>query len=676
MRRVAAFFLAALTLLAPASCSTAAPAESSRSVRIADVSRIYKKTELPAPDGIAAVTDLLYSSRSGRVYIIGTDSSGGVKCCLTDSTFAMYDYAELGISCTAGEESAVYALSGDRLYAAVLHVEHGGMQLTEDTDYDEYMRSAEYTYTLSVFDSSCKPLYTADIELGDDCRGLTGLQCTEDGRLLLCTGEDYLLIDGQGSLGYTSYYTDMAGFYGTRSDGSSDKLIDFANSGLSGLRCITPIAGGDFVCMDGRTLCRLSERDEAEFADIQELTLAVAGRTDSIQGSIADFNAQSTRYRVTVKNYSESFDYSIEGLDSALRELETDIITGDIPDMVWLPANETDKLSAKGAFANLYGFMDSDPAFPRDAFLPNYLEAAEVGGHLYSIAPMFWVETIAAKSKYVSAPDWTFDEFAEVYASLPEGMELFESANNRVAVLSFLTADGADFVDYASHTCSFDSPDFTALLEFAAQFPSPEEYDWEQRSCRRDTALLSLMYISSFRDINKQKQCTFGDDITFAGFPSESGGSVLLMTEQFAVMAGSDNKAGAWEFIRSLLRDENFTGNIDGIPVTESGFELAMSEALEKPYYLDGGQKVYMEENGSDTYSNETVKVTPMTEADRARYERFIRGITRSASAAYDSQIDGIVSEETAAYFAGETTAARCAEIIQNRVSILLSEQL
>ena len=282
--------------------------------------------------------------------------------------------------------------------------------------------------------------------------------------------------------------------------------------------------------------------------ETRELTLAVAGNIDSIMPKIDELNAEG-RYSITVKNYLDTYrdqnaisaaergqkvyEYTIEGFESAARDLEIDIVSGRIPDIVCLDTKETEKLASKGAFADLYEFMDHDAQFQRTSFLQNYLQAAETDGHLYSIAQKFTIKTMAAKTKYIDTENWTFDEFRNAYENRPEGMELFESGNNRNGVFGMLSNSGADFIDLTTQTCSFDSDGFREMLEFCSQFPSVDEYDFENKSCRRDTALLSDMYISSFRDFNVQKQCVFGEDITFVGTPTESGsGSAMLLTNQ------------------------------------------------------------------------------------------------------------------------------------------------
>lgn len=704
MKKRILFFLSMLMLFVVVSCSSNEDPVSSvtthSEIQLIDNSRIYKKSELPYPEGINIMTDLLYNEATDSVYIFGADADGKIICCITDSSFSMYKKAELDMRYSM-DTSLIYAVSSDRIYAVLTNIDHGDDVMTDDTDYDEYMSNAVYTYRLNAYDADCNLISSANIGITDGSltdshfRTVTGLKCAKESRLILGAGEAYLLIDTDGNVidevdpenvseliessgEYLSYYVDNGAFYGVKTDNMTEKLIDFANSGLSGISMITPIAGGDFVCCEGNGIYRLSERDEAEFAGIQEITLSVAGKTDRIQDRIAEFNSQSNLYRVTIKNYLDGYEYSIKGLESAAHDLEMDIIAGKIPDMVWLDTNEIEKLSPKGAFADLYGFIDNDRKLSRDAFLSNYLEAAETNGHLYSVSNTFMIKTIAVKSKFVSDPNWTFDEFKAVYDSHSHEMELFEMGNNRNAVLSMLANSGSDFVDRRTHSCSFDSDDFINILEFSAQFPSLDEYDFEGGSCRSETALMSVLYIGSFRDINVQKQCVFGDDITFAGFPSESGnGSVMLLSDQFAIMEDSDNKEGAWEVIRSFLSDDNFRQYADGIPVTESGLGIVMNEALERPYYIDGltGKKTYMNETGVDSYTNLIIKnISPMTETEQKMYERFVRSITK-ASSFHDSQISSMLDEEAARFFAGECSAQQCADIIQGRVSIMLSEQ-
>ena len=697
MKKIMSFLTALISLCSMVSCNSDKPAENNPSiinkgkVQIVDISKPYKKTEMPLPDKLQGISSIFYSEKSGNLHIIGNDSEGKIKVCITDSDFSMYSYADLKLKIDySKDENIAFAVSENNIFAVISSAEQA-----------EENEEISYTYRLKIYDNSGNELSLSDFVIDDsllsDClyKGIRGLSYAGENRLILDIDGTFLLVDTEGNVieklteetadnymesanGYIRHYVENSGYYGIKSDKTTEKLIDFTDSGLSGISAISPIANGEFACLSEGKLYKLSERDIAEYSQMQTITLAAASKIDEIQPMIADFNAESNLYQIDLKNYLDSYEYSAEGVENAVNDLEMDIISGKIPDMVYLDTNEIEKLSSKGAFADLYEFMDSDSKYSRDAFLPNYLEAAETNGHIYSIAPTFMIKTIAAKTKHTDIQNWTFEEFKNVYNSKSADMTLFESANNRIAVFGFLSDDCNDFVDYSSHTCSFDSQDFINILEFSAEFPSVEEYSWETTSCRNDTALISTLYIKSFRDINAQEQAIFGDDISFVGFPSESGnGSVMTLSNQFAIMENSPAKDGAWSFIRTFFSDDRYYGNISGIPVTEKGLEIAMEEALEPPYYIDGesNKKVPMKETGYNFTNGSETKITPMTETEQAKYEAFVRSITKAVSGHYDDKINGIVSEEVSRYFAGACSAEECADMIQNRVSIMLSEQ-
>ncbi|MBQ4533606.1 MAG: hypothetical protein IJA18_00230, partial [Ruminococcus sp.] len=66
--------------------------------------------------------------------------------------------------------------------------------------------------------------------------------------------------------------------------------------------------------------------------------------------------------------------------------------------------------------------------------------------------------------------------------------------------------------------------------------------------------------------------------------------------------------------------------------------------------------------------------IIPMTPADKERYLEFVRSIKSVTSSVSNSMISSIISEETDIYFAGEYTSSQTADMIQNRISIMLSE--
>lgn len=722
IRKSAACILAMLTAV---SCSSAKSSGSDKKnensvkkISVSDSGDIYKKSALPMPDSISAVTDIHFDEESGNIFITGTDSSGAVNCFITDNNFSMYRPVELHIESSGTDNAILIDICGDKIYAVTCTPNESG-----------------YFCRLSIRGTDGSIVSDSEIDTGGTA--ISSLVCNENG-IFIGTGEMCMAVDdsgnvlqssengissvigfsdgriagafsGKGSViireldavsleisgsetelpenvsgafitgntDYSAFIINNSTVFGMKSADSIERKIDLVSSGLSGIKMICPLSDGDFIAADSSGLIRLSVRDIAEISDISEITVAVTRDSDSISSAISEFNANSTRFRIKLEDYSEGTEYSIQGNEIAFDNLHMDIISGKNPDMVYLDPNETALLTGMGAFTDLYEFMDNDTTFTRDAFLSNYLEACETDGKFYSIEPTFMIQTIGAKKKYVGASDWSLDDFRSTYGNMPDGMELFESGNNEKAVLSFLTNDGNTFVDYQSFTCNFDSDEFIDILEFAGQFPSVDEYDFEQKSCRNDTALLSILYFTSFRDINKQVQGTFGnEEVVFAGFPTNSGeGSKILLDRRFSIMEKSQNKDGAWEFIRSILDDSHHSSMSDGIPVTEKGLEIVAGSSLEQPYFLEeSGEKYYITETFTDWSTGQNIEINPMTAADKKRYLEFVRSIKSVTSSGSSSMISSIVSEETDLFFAGEYTSSQAADMIQNRISIMLSE--
>lgn len=722
IRKSAACILAMLTAV---SCSSAKSSGSDKKnensvkkISVSDSGDIYKKSALPMLDSISAVTDIHFDEESGNIFITGTDNSGAVNCFITDNNFSMYRPVELHIESSGTDNAILIDICGDKIYAVTCTPNESG-----------------YFCRLSIRGTNGSIVSDSEIDTGGTA--ISSLVCNENG-IFIGTGEICMAVDesgnilqsskngissvigfsdgriagtfsGKGSViiheldtetlevsgsetelpenvsgafitgnaDYSAFIINNSTVFGMKSADSIERKIDLVSSGLSGIKMICPLSDGDFIAADSSGLIRLSVRDIAEIGDISEITVAVTRDSDSISSAISEFNANSTRFRIKLEDYSEGMEYSIQGNEIAFDNLHMDIISGKNPDMVYLDPNETALLTGMGAFTDLYEFMDNDTTFTRDAFLSNYLEACETDGKFYSIEPTFMIQTIGAKKKYVGTSDWSLDDFRNTFDDMPDGMELFESGNNEKAVLSFLTNDGNTFVDYQSFTCNFDSDEFIDILEFAGQFPSVDEYDFEQKSCRNDTALLSILYFTSFRDINKQVQGTFGnEEVVFAGFPTNSGeGSKILLDRRFSIMEKSQNKDGAWEFIRSILDDSHHSSMSDGIPVTEKGLGIVAGSSLEQPYFLEeSGEKYYITETFTDWSTGQNIEINPMTVADKERYIEFVRSIKSVTTSGSSSMISSIVSEETDLFFAGEYTSSQAADMIQNRISIMLSE--
>jgi ABC-type glycerol-3-phosphate transport system substrate-binding protein len=279
---------------------------------------------------------------------------------------------------------------------------------------------------------------------------------------------------------------------------------------------------------------------------------------------------------------------------------------------------------------------------------------------------------------------WTFNDLKEVLAGMPEGTNSFGDMTKENFLNMILMYCGREFVNIDTGKCTFDSQNFIDMLEFANTFPEEIDYDysddteWEkywqdyQSQYRENKTLLMSAYISSLRDMNYQINGYFGEDVSFVGFPTETGnGSVLTNSSTaFSISSKSANKDAAWQFVRYYLTDEYQNKLEWGLPVSQAALDVKAKEATQKNFYMDGDEKVeyddYFDING------ESVVLEPLSQEQVDEIVQFIQ--TVKVINYYNQDIYNIVSEEANSFFAGQKSAQDVAKVIQSRAQIYVDE--
>lgn len=94
--------------------------------------------------------------------------------------------------------------------------------------------------------------------------------------------------------------------------------------------------------------------------------MAVMYIDDNIQKAILSFNRSGGDYRIEVTDYSEF--NTEEDYSAGMTKLTTEIMSGDMPDILALGQLPYRQLAAKGLLADLYPYLDGDGALSRDDF--------------------------------------------------------------------------------------------------------------------------------------------------------------------------------------------------------------------------------------------------------------------------------------------------------------------
>lgn len=512
------------------------------------------------------------------------------------------------------------------------------------------------------------------------------------------------LIKGSGD--YNIFALSGTALLGITKDGKVKEVVNWVDSDLGGsyVESVVALENGEFLIssngQDGVTFYKLSARSKDDLKNTKVITVAMMYADSTITGKISDFNKKNNGYRITVEDYSKYYEYDDKNetlINSPSKQMQLDIMSGKSPDMIITYDHSIiTELAAKGLFTDLYPLLDDSSDLSRDDILPNVLKANEINGKLCSIAPSFYINTLTARKEFVDKQGWSLSELIDTYDKYKDKMSFSEN-DTKDLVMNVISGYSHQFADYEKGTCSFDSPEFIKLLEFCNQFPSSDEkfgdgssddgmiddnftidagdYEKGQLDVRNGKVLVSELYLSSPRDYAYEKQGKFGTDITMAGYPGVEGtGAVLSFDNYFAVLDSSPNKEQCWNFISQFFSKEYDHDLSYNFPSTKAAFDKCIEESMAKPYYIDSETNKKVEYDDTYYIGGKEIKIKPLTKEEADFLSDYIKNTT-AIFETYSEDTLTILIEEVNAYFAGEKTAEEAADMLQNRVSLLISEQ-
>ena len=449
--------------------------------------------------------------------------------------------------------------------------------------------------------------------------------------------------------------------------------------------------------------------DASEIKEKKVLTLACMYLDWNLRSMIVEYNKTNDEYRINVVDYSE---YATDDdYNAGVTKLTTEIISGSVPDIFLTSNLPIDKYAAKGVIADLNTFMDGGNGLSRDYFVPQVMSALEKDGKLYELPTSFSVQTAYALSSIASQYDtWNVAAVQDAMTQLQEGATVFSNGwTKNTALSNCLSRNLSAFVDWTTGKCEFDSEAFQQLLAFCNSFPA-ETSDGDGAiayASSADIAVDDAMWDSDATRITNGKQLmsTIGmysfdsyiwnvyairDKITFTGYPTEDGsGSSFELQMPMAISSVTKYPDAAWDFVCSIIKKMNTIDENNyyyGFPISQAAFDAEMTDIMTEQYQLDeNGEQVDWDGDGEpdkairgsyETMENgETVykDVYALTQEDIDQ----ILGVINSTHSVYDydQEILDIITDEVAAYFAGDKDVQTTANMIQSRVNLYVQEQ-
>lgn len=554
-----------------------------------------------------------------------------------------------------------------------------------DTYYIQSMvATGDGTVLISYYNTENNGMEVCRVENGGLSAPLEIKDINENGSIMMYPGDGgkVLLSDGK-----KLYEMDAA-------SGETTTLLSWLDSDVNGNRIRGLTASGEdtlLVMLERYTrtgsntyeLGTLTKTPADQIPERTILTLGAVYLDDNIQNAVIDFNRKSDTYRITLVDYSTyntEEDYTL-----GAKQLDMDVISGNSPDLISLDSGNVQKYMNKGVLANLTELMDKDGEISMDQLLTGPLQAYTQDGKLYGMPYSFGITTLYGSAKLLGDREsWTLEDMAQVIDGLPEETTVMNYTTQADFLSNMVYRNMSRFVDYGKAECFFDGDEFKSLMEVSAKLP--EDYNYgesedgvayavssgdEMEMLQTGDALLSSGWLSSSYELKNFYNLYIKENgIVKIGYPSDSGnGATLNVYGGLAIADKCANKDGAWAFVKTVLSDD-FQNEQWNLPVTVSAMDKILAEAMEKEYYMDGDEKVYVDSVGY--IGNTEYPMKELTQEQADSFKDYVNGATVVGN--YDSDIMEIVTEEAAAYFAGDKTADEVAKLIQNRVSIYLGE--
>ncbi|MBQ6943390.1 MAG: extracellular solute-binding protein [Ruminococcus sp.] len=421
------------------------------------------------------------------------------------------------------------------------------------------------------------------------------------------------------------------------------------------------------------------------------LTMAMSGDPEPLEKAMEEFNESDNGYQVQIKRYGdqsnddgtindlppEQSQYKdIEILQDIMNTTNVDIVCNySFGDIAYYNI-----LQNKGAFVDLYTFMENDSEVNTDTLDTHILNLNEIDNKLYTMPTFYSINSLYGESQYVGTKEnWTFDEFVEHWNAMPPDSTLMGATDKDGVFNVVLRRNLESYVDYENVKVNFDSPDFRRMLKFCNQFElnlaDKATYNYDAPSMLAPLYVTAIMSAPMFNKDNGK---------TCVGYPSIDGNGAYLSSDgfSFSICASSspEKQKAAWEFIRTFVAEEwqieNAIPLISGQGVIDDYYSTEAGYCVNKNAFDTISERLINKEYYSATFKNKDIEYERRfpNEEDVKELRRYINSVNRWENGT-SRPIYEIVVEEASAYFAGGQTIDETIEHIQNRASIWVSEQ-
>ena len=418
----------------------------------------------------------------------------------------------------------------------------------------------------------------------------------------------------------------------------------------SGLHTLLPLSDGRYFCVFGfmGIAKLLVPAEPSELHPRKMLRMAGVASDALADQEILAYNLWSENYYIEYTNYTEGDSIP---LDQALLKLNTEILSGNCPDLLFLPRLSPYPYIGKGLIRDLTPFFDEDPEIGTEDLVA--LKALQYQGGIYYMGSTFSLETrVGRESDFGDTFGWSIQQYLDFEQKLPEDVWTMYNITAEYFLRTLSSRYSRTAINWAEGSCDFDNPEFISILEAAKRIRENPEDPNNMRFgngvvwVAEGSMLVDMVMMQEFTRW-AEDEAVAGCRLSVVGEPTPDGScGTDLGISGVCMLVSSDSPEGCWEFIKYRLTHpyDYPIGLCLYRPVLERRMEAAVSDPQLR-----------------------------FTAEDRDRFLRLLDAIQYPNF--YDPMVLSVIEEESGAFLAGERSAADTARLIQSRLSLYVSEQ-
>ncbi len=419
-------------------------------------------------------------------------------------------------------------------------------------------------------------------------------------------------------------------------------------------------------------LIELVKTPIAEVKETKTLVLGCFGSNDSVARQVVEFNKSQDEYRIKIVDYSNT----AEDYEVALMNFNNAITSSDCPDLISLSdltySGGWYSFADKGLLVDIDSYLKQDAQINRDRYYPVAFQDYTYHGKTYAMTSSCVLNLYYTSHMAAGEDNQLTLEEALAYMTSSDCKQVMAFATKEEILRMALAASGTRFFDYEQGKVNLDNEDFKNVLRFANYGYSIEELKkyWEtydEQYYAEDEMLAGRLllcngYVDGWSGYSMYKML-YGQGV-LSGFPTSEDGAIFTGSHGSGVAITSKCKYPdvAWTFLRNLMTvelNEEYYWDQYGFPTEKDAFEEYYRIVSTSDEVMTWG------------YNDKVFEVSAPTSEEK---QEILSLMERAISYEFDQELLKMIMEEAGAYFAGQKSVDEVVSIIQNRVSLYISE--